>query len=125
MTTSEQQDVLDALAEAAIELEVLLPDTCVVRARTPMSNDRWGGVVQGAAVDTEYQCRFKRLGGREAADAARVDDTAEFKLVLPIGADINEADEVIYRGRAYPVVAVMGGTFSVSTTAYLAAGRAS
>lgn len=125
MATAEQQDVLDSLAEAAIELEVLLPDECVVRARTTSTNDRYGGVVRGAPTDTPYQCRFKRLSGREASDAARVADTAMFKLVLPLGAVVNEQDEVLYRGQVYPVVALMGGTFSVSTTAYLAAGSAS
>lgn len=116
-TTPEQQEILDSLAEAAVELEVLLPERCSIVRRNVKTETTYGTTTSTTPVATDVPCRRGQLTGREASNATRTNSTVELAIVFPLGTDVRLDDEVHVGGRRYTVHALPNGTYSVQVKA--------
>ncbi|WP_164700852.1 hypothetical protein [Modestobacter sp. KNN46-3] len=115
MATTEQQDILDQLADAAADLVVLMPARATIERDTAAAGTYGGTRTAAAVVAADVPCRWKRLSGSQA--------TAEtqYSVALPAGTDLRTGDTVRVDHLTLVVAAVLGGTYAVQTKALCAA----
>lgn len=125
MPTPEQQEILDSIREAAVELEVLMPERADILENGPGVESPYGGSAGSETVAaTGVPCRRRSLTGREAADAARIANDAVDAIVFPLGTAVTTRSRVRLNGRIYQVIAVPSGTFSAQVTTWCTDGGA-
>ena len=89
--------------------EDALPDTCIVRRRTLISDDM-GGYTETWTDVGEYSCRIvPETTNDEGEQSEKVTVRAEWAITLPYNADVQEADRVQHGSTYYEVVQVRGG----------------
>ncbi|SNR38650.1 hypothetical protein [Blastococcus mobilis] len=114
MATTEQQDILDQLADAAADLVVLMPARATIERDQAAAGPYGGTRTVGTVVAADVPCRWKRLSGSQATE------TTQYSVALPAGTDLRTGDRVRVDHLVLVVAAVLGGSYAVQTKALCA-----
>jgi hypothetical protein len=120
MATAEQQDILDALAAAAVDLVALMPQTATLM-RPTLTADLYGGATSTDVTVGDLPCRRRTLTGREVLTVAPLASSATYKVTVPAGSDVRRGDALLIDGGRFEVQWVPDATFSVQLGCYCAA----
>lgn len=83
---------------------MLMTETVTLRsAATGTTYDDFGNLIPGAPTDVDSPAWVEPLTSREANDR-QIQQTYGYVMYLPLEADVDGADQILYLGTAYAVV---------------------
>ena len=95
------------IAAMAATQALTMTEVCTVTRRT-LTTDSAGGYTDAWATASTTVCRVAPVGASEAVLAGQQRSLANWKLTLPAGTDVADADRLTVGSRVFEVVGILG-----------------